>query len=394
MRKMNACGNQFFLTARAVKKQIPISIIMAGALVLALTINVFAQNTLQFTGVSTTPEKAIHLAWASNTNEVYEIVEADQLAGNADGTTAWNKLYDDYPSQGTNTFWLDTGDYNLAPEIPHPKYKPMRFYRVVLTETNTGSNPTITITSPTNGATVSSNLTVTVSASSSQLLVQTILYVDGQEMPPSDDGTNFVINTCEWWNGQHTLFAVAKSQSGLEISHDSSITCGRTASSYVNITFNNLIAEVAFSQPSFQPSLGQTQQVTANFAANCDWTLQIQDVNSNTVRNASGSGTSLLFNWDGTGDGGTNIPDGVYHYLISAQTNGGSFMSMMSGGGSSLSSASESVSSIQDATELWALPENGESFVPLALYPPGFDTYGFTIRRRKFFSVKSFSMVC
>lgn len=40
----------------------------------------FCQNTLQFTDVSTTPEKAIHLAWASNTNEVYEIDEADQLA--------------------------------------------------------------------------------------------------------------------------------------------------------------------------------------------------------------------------------------------------------------------------------------------------------------------------
>jgi hypothetical protein len=186
----------------------------------------FCQNTLRFTSVNVTPEKAIQLHWASNTNEVYEIDEADALIDTNTGSITWNKLYDDYPSQGTNTFWLDTGDYNLAPEIPHPKYEPMRFYRVVLTETNTGSNPTITITSPTNGATVSSNLTVTISASSDQLLVQTILYVDGQEMPPSDDGTNFIINTCEWWNGRHTLFAVAKSQSALETSHDNSITYG------------------------------------------------------------------------------------------------------------------------------------------------------------------------
>ncbi len=37
-------------------------IIMAGALVLALTTNVFAQTNLQFTGVSTTDEGAIRLS--------------------------------------------------------------------------------------------------------------------------------------------------------------------------------------------------------------------------------------------------------------------------------------------------------------------------------------------
>ena len=344
----------------------------------ALTGQVFCQNTLQFTSVNATPEKAIQLHWASNTNEVYEIDEADALIDTNTGSTTWNKLYDDYPSQGTNTFWLDTGDYNSVPGIPHPKYEPMRFYRVVLTGTNTGSNPTITITSPTNGVTVSSNLTVTVSASSSQLLVQTILYVDGQEMPPSDDGSNFVINTCEWWNGQHTLFAVAKSQSTLEGNpHDPQPTYGRTASSYVNVTFNNLISEVAFSQPFFEPSLGQTQQVTANFAANCDWTLQIQDVNGNTVRNASGNGTSMSFNWDGTGDGETNIPDGVYHYVISAETNGatgGAMMSMSSSGLSSLAPAA-----IDESSELWVISADGNDATPLKIYPVDFDTNGMTI---------------
>jgi hypothetical protein len=350
---------------------------LGGALSLGLltTQNLLGQNALRFIGVNATPEDAIQLHWASNTNGVYEIDEADALIGTNNGSISWNNLYDDYPSQGTNTFWLDTGNYNLVPGIPHPKYKPMRFYRVVLTGTNTGPNPTITISSPTNGATVSSNLTVTISASSSQLLVQTILYVDGQEMPPSNDGTNFVINTCEWWNGQHTLFAVAKSQSDLESSHDSTTTYGRTASSYVNVTFNNLISEVAFSQPFFQPSLGETQQVTANFAANCNWTLQIQGVNGNTVCNASGSGTSMLFNWDGTGNGGINIPNGVYHYLISAQTNGQ--FSQIVGGGSDGSSGSPPLPSFanSDSPELWTMPINSSGgATPLAIYPPGFDT--------------------
>jgi hypothetical protein len=33
----------------------------------------FCQNTLQFTGVNATSEKAIQLHWASNSNEVYQV---------------------------------------------------------------------------------------------------------------------------------------------------------------------------------------------------------------------------------------------------------------------------------------------------------------------------------
>jgi hypothetical protein len=346
----------------------------------------FCQNTLQFTGVNATPEKAIQLHWASNTNEVYEIDYADSLIDTNTRSITWNKLCDDYPSQGTNTFWLDTGNYMLSPAIPHPKDSPMRFYRIVLTGTNTGSNPTVTITSPTNGASVTGNLTVTVSASSDQVLANVKLYVDGQEMPPSDDNSNFVINTCEWWNGTHTLFAVAKSLSHFEgIPNDTSITYGHTVSSYVNVTFNNLISEVAFSQPYFEPALGQTQEVTATFAANCDWTLQIQDLNNNTVRNVSGSGNSMTFDWDGTGDGETNIPDGVYTYFISAQTNGEFSQVVVGGSGGNSDNplsppfASSSFASL-DSSELWAIPKYSSGCaVPLAIYPPGFDTNDLTI---------------
>jgi hypothetical protein len=356
-------------------------IIMVGALVLALTINVFAQNALQFTGVNATPEKTIQLHWASNTNEVYEIDEADGLATNADGTTTWNKLYDDYPAQGTNTLWLDDGDYvNSSPPIVRPKDSPMRFYRVVMTGTNTSDdNPTVAITSLTSGAVLSSNITITVSASSDQVLVDTLLYVDGQEMPESDDGSNFVINTCEWLNGSHTLFAVAKSQSKLEgLPNDSSVTYGRTASAYVNVTFSNLISGVSFSQPFFQPSLGQTQEVTANFGANSDWTLQIEDVNSNVVRTATGSGTSLTFDWDGTGDSETSIPDGVYYYLISAAINGESGDAMLSGGSGSLARSSAVRA---ESSELWAVAPDSENVLPLAIYPQGSDTNDLTIFR-------------
>ncbi len=360
-------------------KKIKLAVVVFGVSLITIGQG-FSQNALQFTGVSVTPENAIRLSWASNTNEVYEIDYADQLAGNDDGSTAWLPLYNDYPSHGTNTFWLDTGNYNLAPTIPHPKNSPMRFYQIAFQGTNTGPNPAIVITSPANGAIISSNITVTVSATSGQILSKVALFVDGQEMWPSADGSNFVINTCEWWNGPHTLFAVAKSVSHFAgIPNDTSVTYGHGVSPYVNVTFNNLITEVAFSQPYFEPSLGQTQQVTANFAANVNWTLQIQDASTNTVRHANGSGISLLYTWDGTGDGGTNIPDGVYTYLISAQTNGQAFSANLSQGsngaalGAMLSFASSDATASADwrpTTAREALAAGLTSYFPIPIPMP------------------------
>jgi hypothetical protein len=151
------------------------------------------------------------------------------------------------------------------------------------------------------------------------------------------------------------------------------------------VVFSNLVTRISFSQPLFQPSLGQTQQVSAIFAANSGWTLNIVDINSNVVQTATGSGTSMVYNWDGT-SGGTNIPDGVYYYYISAQTNGGSGGSdeESSGGGSGgpaspdlARSASVNATS-PSATELWAVGKSGEP-IPFVIFPPGFNTNGLTI---------------
>ncbi len=142
----------------------------------------FGQTNLNFTGISANVEGAIRLSWNSTANEIYEIDEADALNTNSDGSTAWNTLYSDYPSQGTNTFWLDTGNYFADPEIVHPSQSPARFYRILLTGTNTTPTvPVVSITSPANGTTTNGNMTVTVSGSTDQAFLLTRLYVDGQE---------------------------------------------------------------------------------------------------------------------------------------------------------------------------------------------------------------------
>jgi Family of unknown function (DUF6345)/FlgD Ig-like domain/Bacterial Ig domain len=352
-----------------------------GCAVMAITAKMSAQTNLQFTSVNATPERAIQLHWQSNSNEIYEIDYADALIDTNTGSITWNKLYDDYTSQGTNTFVADAGNYDLVPEIPHPKLSPMRFYRVILTGTNSSpTNPTVAVIFPTNGASLSGDVVFSVASSSPEALTDVKLYIDGEAQWRSDDGTNFLINTCEWPNGAHTIFAVARSQSAIEgFSYNYPITYGSAASSYVNVTFDNLISRFDFSQPYFEPSLGQTQQVTAAFAANSDWTLQILDASSNVVRTTTGSGDSMEFDWDGTGDGEAAIPDGVYTYLLSAQTNGQPDEEVVVGGGSGGGSPpSPSMAETDSAKQLWAT-DDSENILPLAIYPPGFDTNGLTI---------------
>lgn len=190
-------------------KTIQSAVLLFGILIASLGLS-FGQTNLRFTGVNATLENAIQLHWASTNHELYAIQCANAFNTNADGSTAWSTLYDQYPSQGTNTFIGDFGNYNVIPAIPHPKYMPMRFYRVVDegADNDTTDNPSITITSPTNGSVLTGQITVLVTATCTNLpIVTTTLYVDGQEMNRSDDGSNYLINTCEWWNGSHTLFS-------------------------------------------------------------------------------------------------------------------------------------------------------------------------------------------
>lgn len=350
--------------------------IVSGALLVGLPAPSIAQsNNLDFNSVSATVEGAIHLSWNSTSNEVYEIDYADSLIDTNTGTITWIPLYTDYPSHGTNTFIADAGNYDLDPMVVHPKNSPMRFYRVVMTGTNdSSSNPAISIVSPTNSQTLSDDATISAAAESSEYLTEVRLYVDG-EPQWINGGTNFTINTCEWPNGPHTLFVTATAMSSIGApTYDGSPTMGRSVSSYVTVNFSNLITRLDLSQYFFEPSEGQTQEVTASFAANVDWTLEIQDGNSNTVRTVTGSGSSMVFDWDGTGDGGTNIDDGVYSYLVTAETNG----DMTSMAQMSSSSSLASRASISNESELFLQSSNG-TVVPLKLFPADFDTNGLNV---------------
>lgn len=292
---------------------------LAAGIILSLNLNTPSHaQQLQFTDVRVTSGGAIQLHWQSKSNAVYSIEYAPEVT---DGGTIWKTLYEDYPASGTNTLWTDAGDQNTASAVNHPRDGAMRFYRVIQTGTNNLANaPQVSIVSPTNNAALTGDIKVSVSVTSS-LNVNTIrLFVDGQEVGyQNDTETNFVINTCQFGNGSHKIFAVVENSSGAE-------TTGETAdfeanygvSPAVSATFDNYITDYRGKLRFQDFDENETNRFTANFATYADWTLTITNQDGIAVRTEIGTGFDMGFVWDGTGDGGTNLPNGPYWAVLSA----------------------------------------------------------------------------
>lgn len=347
------------------------------AAILFVFANLYGQaqtNALKFTATKTTDERAIQLRWESKTNGIYRVDYTPQLSG----SIVWDTLVDYFPSQGTNTVFLDTGKYWTEPALPHPKDDPQRFYRVVQVGTNTLVPPVVTITNLSVGANLLGEVEIDVHVATTNSITSVNFFVDGEELDSvsADDNGNasYVVNTTEWPNGSHTIFAVAETSAGTATTGEFQSTeqSGAGTSTNLPVTFDNYISEWYFSLPGFDPSLGQTQRITAEFIHYSSWTLQIVDESSTTVRNASGTGSSMEFDWDGNDDSGNPTANGTYDFILMAtQTTPPQNFSAMAGG-SALNSAS--VLSVEKAspTELLAVPADGSgSVVPLALYPPG-----------------------
>jgi hypothetical protein len=124
-------------------------------------------------------EGAIKLNWQSESNTLYRVEFASDLTNPA----TWDVLTDQYASHGTNTFWLDTGDYFQKPPVLHPRKVAARFYRIANEGTNTGPSPNVVIMSPSSSLVATGSLTISVAASTDQATISTKLYVDGEYFP-------------------------------------------------------------------------------------------------------------------------------------------------------------------------------------------------------------------
>ncbi|MGI8965220.1 MAG: Ig-like domain-containing protein, partial [Limisphaerales bacterium] len=298
----------------------PMGKLMLGCAIIAccLTSNIHAQ--VQFISPKVTEEGAVQLRWQSESNAIYRIDFTQTLSD----SIVWGSLVDLFPSQGTNTIFLDTGKYWTEPALPHPKDDTQRFYRVVQVSTNTLVAPTVTITNLTSGTNLSGEVEIDVHVVTTNSIASVNFFVDGEEVEfkSADDNGNasYVINTTEWPNGSHVIFAVAETASGSATTGEFQSTeeSGAGTSAIIPVTFDNYISKWSFSLPGFDSSLGETQRITAQFAAYSSWTLAIVDEFETTVRNASGTGTTMAFDWDGKDNNGLDTSDGTYDFILTA----------------------------------------------------------------------------
>ena len=292
----------------------------------------YATNDFQIIEVQGTVEESMTVRWNSESNAIYRIEFAPELTAN----TAWNVLYYDYPSHGLTTFWTDVGNWVIPPEIKHPRKEQKRFYRIVKTGTNIAP-PQVSIVSPSNGAVLSGDVMVSMTATGSSPIASFELFVDGEEFDSlCGDQTNVIINTCEWANGPHTLFVVAKDATGIETTPSTNSVGAQIAvSPHVTVEFSNYVSRFWFSEDFFEPELGETQHISAVFPTNSNWTLIIRDSSSNAVRTVTGVGATMNFDWDGSGDGGASLPVGLYDFDVSATATNSGFSALSATSGMS-----------------------------------------------------------
>ena len=135
-------------------------------------------QTLQFLATKAEGDGAIQLRWQSETNAIYRIEYATALSNGV----VWQTFVEGLISHGTNTTFLDTGRYWADPELKHPALNAQRYYRVAKAGTNSLPPPVVSLSSPTAGAVLSGEVTITASAVSTNNVSSIKFYVDGEEV--------------------------------------------------------------------------------------------------------------------------------------------------------------------------------------------------------------------
>jgi hypothetical protein len=246
------------------------------------------------------------LEWESNPAGVYTVEYSVGL------TNDWHFGVEGLPSQGTTTRWTDRG--NLAPDhfslSSGDTSVAYRFYRVKVERLMDTNLPiTVTVSSPSGGATLSGQVQVQGNASASQGLASVKLYVDGY-LAMRGPGPNFdlPLETRLFANGAHRISVIAEDIGAIESTEETNNFSGRGASYgvvNVNVTFDNLLSNARLRYEHFRPELGQTQQVFAAWSSPRDWRVDVTSSDGAAVyQSFSGSGKRVVVDWDGRNGAG------------------------------------------------------------------------------------------
>jgi hypothetical protein len=189
--------------------------------------------------------------------------------------------------------------------------------------------PTVEITSPVGGETVSGDGTITVNVNDTlgdnPGILTTDIYVDGIRVaggPRAQD--SYTWDTRSFSNERHTMCAFAVDGDGFV-----------AMSQLLTITTDNFISSVTCDKVQFNPnpSFEETVTISAKLSAIGVYTIDIDDLEGNVIRSfGPESGDSISITWDGRNQYGDIVSDGLYRFTIGAIYEGG-------GGSSSISAS-------------------------------------------------------
>ena len=300
-----------------------------AAIALLMACSVRAQTNIVIQSPIIAADQTAEIRWNAQTGAVYQIWSADSLSGVGVQGLQWIIRDANCASKGTNAEWMDVGDPLWIPRILPPRFQPMRFYRVQQVDQATLTPSIVTLQlSQTNE--VSGDLYATVNVTltdTNDQLSDVSVIVDGQKFYTSGNSSfTAYINSCEWPNGPHEIYAVATtvdtgetlpSSDDETVSNAANVGIGVSDSQFV--TFSNYISQFFVSVPFFDPTAGQTQEVVAAFPENTCWTLTVLNYQDTPVREFTNQSSSLYIAWDGNDSSGNPLPFGFYDYYIQAR---------------------------------------------------------------------------
>ncbi|HEY5297743.1 MAG TPA: Ig-like domain-containing protein [Verrucomicrobiae bacterium] len=296
--------------------------IMAGALVLALTTNIFAQSP-PYLAISQDSTTTVQINWTNQVGTTYRVLSTSDLTT---PLSLWTPLEDAFSEDVT---------VSVGASIA---VTPIDFFNVEI-PTNSG----VQIFSPTNEETVSGVITVGVGAQIGTQIQGVNLYLDDALIGFIDSGgIAFSLDTTHFTNGLHTLYVSANDSGN-----------GTTTSDPITLDFENpvrwLDADSLFQ--SFVPIDVESDIFPA------DWAVFVADTNGTIVRTFSGSTSdgNINTNWDGNDNDGATLPDESAYTITVVVTSSGSGDSMMMTA-SSLASTS-GATSVSSTTNPHGVPE-------------------------------------
>lgn len=278
-------------------------------------------------------DQAKVVSWDSAPGILYTVESAEDLGPASLQELKWVTREVEYPSQGTNTIWMDVGDPTWIPRLHHPRLNFKRFYRVVETGTNSLVAPTVNVTLFTNNVAVSSNqaasgfLEIRFSVdggTNADMVSEILVFVDGQVVSRGGSyTTNAWVNTTEWPNASHRIWVTAKTTDAADTTTSdtnwNSTLTGFGSSVPLTVSFDNYIHDFFVASPFFIPEIDGDQEISASFAEESYWRLWVLQSGQTPVSLFEGTNSSLYVAWDGTDSFGNKVWNGYYDYLIEAR---------------------------------------------------------------------------